>query len=127
MHSCDAWTKYGVGISNLFGFDEAIINSVASHHGLESGIGGVACHGLVFVSNYGIANLALHEAFVVLADGLNHCHSRCGPHVEVGKSATHAIWFVMEGDLFILGSSDNPFTSSVVADSETLVVQLGEG
>jgi hypothetical protein len=56
-HSCDARTKYGVGVSNVFGFDEAIFNSVASDHGLNLGVGGVACHGLAFASDYGIVYL----------------------------------------------------------------------
>ncbi len=126
-HSCDAWTEYGAGASNVFGLDGAIFNSIASHHGLELGSGGVACCGLAFASDYGIAYLAFHEVFVALAGGLNHCHGRCGPHVKVGKAAAYAIWFVVEGDVFALGGSDNPFASGVVTDSETIVFQLGEG
>ncbi len=57
-HSCDAQTKYGIGISDVFRFDGAIFISVASHHGLELGVGGVACHGLAFGSDYGVAYLA---------------------------------------------------------------------
>jgi hypothetical protein len=54
-------------------------------------------------------------------DGLNHCHGQCGPHVDVGKAAAYTIWFAMEGDVFALGGSDNPFASGVVADGETVV------
>ncbi len=126
-HSCNARTEYGVGISNVFGFDGAIFNSIASHHGLELGIVWVACHDLAFASNYGIAYLAFREAFIVLADGLNHCHGRCGPHVEVVKAASHAVWFTVEGDVFALGGSDNPSASGVVTYGETVVFQLGEG
>ncbi len=126
-HSCNVWTEYGGGISNVFGFDREIFNSVASHHGLKLGVGGVACHGLAFASNYGIAYLAFCEAFVALADGLKHCHGRCGPHVEVGNAAAHSVWFAVEGDVFALGGSDNPFASSVLTDGETIVFQLGEG
>jgi hypothetical protein len=111
----------------VFGFDGAFFNSFASHHGLELGVGGVACHGLAFASNYVAAYLAFCEAFVVLADGLNHCHGQCGPHVEVGKATAYAIWFPVEGDVFALGGSDDPFASGVVTDCETIVVQLGEG
>ncbi len=89
-HSCNAWTEYGVGVSNVFGFDGEIFNSVAFHNGLELGIGGVACRGLAFAGNYGIAYLVFCEAFVALADGLNHCHGQCGPHVDVGKAAAYA-------------------------------------
>ncbi len=63
----------------------------------------------------------------MLADGLNHCHSQCGLHVEVGKATAYAVWFAVEGDVFALGGSDNPFVSGVVTDGETVVFQLGEG
>ena len=111
----------------MFGFDGVIFNSVASHHGLELGDGGVACHSLAFVSDYGIAYLAFCEAFTALADGLNHCHGQCGPHVEVVKAASHAVWFTVEGGVFALGGSDNPSASDVVTYGETVVFQLGEG
>ncbi len=111
----------------MFGFDGAIFDSVASHHGLELGVRGVACHGLAFASNYGIAYLLFCEAFVALVDGLNHCHGQCGPHAEVGKAAAYAIWFAVEGNVFALGGSDDPFASGVVTDGETIVFQLGEG
>jgi hypothetical protein len=63
VHSCVAHIEYGVGFSNVFGFDGALFVSVASHHDLELGIGEVACHGLAFLSNYGIAYLTFCEAF----------------------------------------------------------------
>ncbi len=126
-HTCNAQTKYGVHVSNVFGFDGAIFNSVASHHGLELGIRGVVCHGLAFASDYGIAYLAFCEAFVVLVDGLNHCHSQYGLRVEVEKAVAYAFWFAVEGDVFALGGSDNPFAFGVVIDGETVVFQLGKG
>jgi hypothetical protein len=79
------------------------------------------------VSNYGVGYLMLQEAFVALVDGLNHCHGQCGLHVEVGKATAHTIWFTVEGDVFALGGSNNPFASVVVTDHETLIFQLGEG
>ncbi len=86
----------------------------------------MACHGLVFARNYGVAYLAFHEAFIVLADGLNRCHGGCGSHVEVGKAAIYDIWFTVEGDVFALGGSDDPFASGVVTDGKTIFIQLGE-
>jgi hypothetical protein len=120
-HSCDARTGYGIGVSNVFGIDGAIFHSVASHHGLELGVRGVACHGLAFVSNYGIVYLIICEAFKALVDGLNHCHGQCGWHVKVEKAAAYTIWFAVKGDVFALGGSGNPFASSVVTDGETFI------
>jgi hypothetical protein len=37
------------------------------------------------------------------------------------------VWFTVEGDVFALGVSDNPFASGVVTDGENIIFQLGEG
>ncbi len=102
------------------GFDGAIFDSVTSHHFEELGISWVANHGLGTAGGDGILDFALGVAFIMLADGLDHDHSICGMHVNVQESETHAILLVMEGDLFALGSGNNPVATGVVADRESI-------
>jgi hypothetical protein len=50
----------------------------------------------------------------------------CVLHVDVGESAAHAILLLVEGDLFELGDGDDPIAAGVVADCESICLQLGE-
>jgi hypothetical protein len=115
-HSCNAWAKYGASVGDVFGFDEAIFDNFISRRFQELGVSRVAGHGLGLACRDGILDFALGEAFVTLADGLDHCHGCLGLHVDVREATTHAVFLSVEGDLFAMRSSDNPIASGVVAD-----------
>ncbi len=111
----------------VFGFDGAIFDSFISHHFQELGISRVAGHGLGLACRDGILDFALGEAFVTLADGLDHCHGCLGLHVDVREAMAHTVFLLVEGDLFAMRSGDDPIASGVVADRESVCLQLGEG
>jgi hypothetical protein len=125
-HSCNAWAEYGASIGDVFGFDGEIFDGFISHHFQELGISWVAGHGLGLACRNGILDLALGEAFVT-ADGLDHCHGRLGLHVDVREATAHAVFLSVEGDLVAMRSGDDPVASGVVADRESVYLQLGEG
>ncbi len=75
----------------------------------------------------GILDFTLGEAFVMLVDGLDHCHGRLGLHVDVREATAHAVFLSVEGDLIAMRSSEDPVASGVVADRESVCLQLGEG
>jgi hypothetical protein len=127
VHSCNAWAKDGVGISNVNWFDGTIFNSVASHHSLELSVRGVAGHGLSFASKDGVFNLLLGEPFVVLVYGLYHSHSGGGVQAKVGKTAADAVGFAIEDNFLAMGGGYNPFPTSMIADEKTVFLQLGVG
>ena len=87
----------------------------------------MAGHGLGLACSSGILNFALGEAFILLANGLNHRNSIRGLHVDVGEAMAHAILLSVEGDLFALGGHDNPIFPGVVAYREAVCLQLGQG
>ncbi len=126
-HSCDAWAKNGASVGDVFGFDGAIFDGFISHHFQELGISWVAGHGLGLAGRDGILDFALGEAFVTLADSLDHCHSRLGLHVNVREATAHAVFLSVEGDLVAMRSGDDPVASGVVVDRESICLQLGEG
>ncbi len=68
----------------------------------------MAGHGLGLACSSGILNFALGETFISLANGLNHYNSIRGVHVDVGEAMAHAVLLLVEGDLFALGSHDDP-------------------
>ena len=104
-----------MGVSDVVGVDQEVFDRVVSHHFEELSIGGVAGHGLGLVCSNGILNFALGEAFILLANGLDHRHSIRGLHVNVGESTARAVLFSVEGDFLALGGHDDPISSSVVA------------
>ncbi len=126
-HSCDARAKNGASIGDEFGFDGAIFDGFISHHFQDSGVSWVAGHGLGLADRDGILDFALGEAFVTLADGLDHCHDRLGLHVNVREAMAQAVFLSVEGDLVAMKSGDNPVASGVAADRESICLQLGEG
>ncbi len=126
-HSCNAWAEYGASVGDVFGFDGAIFDSFISHHFQELGVSRVAGHGLGLACRDGILDFALGEALVMLADGLDHCHSRRGLHVDVREATAHAVFLLVEGDLFAMRSGEDPIASGVVVDHESVCLQLGEG
>ncbi len=126
-HACNAWTKDGEGIGDVRGFHGAVFDNVVSHHFYELGISRVAGHGLCLVGHNGVLDFALGEAFIMLVDGLNHGHCVHGLHVNKGESAAYAILLSEEDDFFAPGGCDNPVATGVVADSESVRLQLGEG
>jgi hypothetical protein len=75
----------------------------------------VAGHGLGLACSSGVLNFALGEAFVSLGNGLNHCRSIRGLHVDVGEATAHAVLLSVEGDLFALGGRDDPISPGVLA------------
>ena len=107
-------------------FDWAIFDRFISHHFVELGVGGVAGHGLGLACCVGVLGFALGETFVALENGLDHCHGRFGLHVNVWESAAYAVFFTVEGDLFPMGSSDDPVSASVVDDCESVSLYLRE-
>jgi hypothetical protein len=111
----------------VFGFDEEFFAGFITHHFQELGIGWVAGHGLGLACRDGILDFALGEAFVTLADALDHCHGSLGLHVNVREATAHAVFLSVEGDLVAMRSGDNPVASGVVADRESICLQLGEG
>jgi hypothetical protein len=126
-HSCNAWAKNGASAGDVFGLDGAIFDGFISHHFQELGISWVASHGLGLAGRDGILDFALGEAFIMLADGLDHCHGRPGLHVDVREATAHTVFLSVEGDLVTMRSGDDPVASSVVADCESIFLQLGEG
>ncbi len=125
--SCDARAKNGTSVGDVFGFNGAIFDGLISYDFQELGISWVAGHGLGLAGRNGIVNFALGEAFVMLADGLDHCHSCLGLHVNVREATAHAIFLLVEGNLVTMRSGDDPVASGVVADRESVCLQLGEG
>ncbi len=87
----------------------------------------MAGHGLGLACSSGIFNFALGEAFISLANGLNHHNSIRGLHVDVGEATAHAVLLSVEGDQFALGGCDDPISPGVVAYREALCLQLGQG
>ena len=126
-HSCNAWAEYGASVGYVFRFDGAIFDSVISHHFQELGVGRVASHGLGLACRNGILDFTLGKTFLSLADHLDHCHGYLGLHVDVREATAHAVFFSVEGDLFAVGSGDDPIASGEVADCESVCLQLGEG
>ena len=124
-HSCDAQTKDGEGIGDVRRFEGAVFDSVVSHHFLELGVSRVSGYSLCLAGRNGVLDFALGEAFVTLTDGLNHGHGIHGLHIDVGKFAAYAVLLLEEGDFFTPGGGDNPVATSVVADSESVCLQLG--
>ncbi len=108
VHSCDARTKDGEGVDDVCGFDGAVIDSVVPHHFHKLGIIRVANHGLCLAGCNGVLDFMLGEAFVMLADGLNHGHSIYKLHVNVGQTTAYTILLLEEGDFFAPGGGDNP-------------------
>jgi hypothetical protein len=47
-------------------------------------------------------------------------------HVDVEESGAHIILLSVECDLFSLGGGNNPIATSVVADCESICLELGE-
>ncbi len=94
-HSCNARAENGASVGDVFGFDGAIFDGFISHHFQELGISWVAGHGLGLAGRNGILDFALGEAFVTLADGLDHCHGRLGLHVNVREATAHAVFLRM--------------------------------
>jgi hypothetical protein len=86
----------------------------------------VAGHSLCLAGRNGIFYVALGEALVTLADNLNYGHGVHGLHVDVGESAAYAVLLSEEGDFFAPGGGDNTVATDVVADSESIRLQLGE-
>jgi hypothetical protein len=86
----------------------------------------VAGHGLCLAGRNGVLDFMLGEAFITLADGLNHGHSIHGLHVDIGESVAYTVLLSEEGDFFAPGGGDDPVTTGVVADSESVRLQLGE-
>jgi hypothetical protein len=86
----------------------------------------VTSHVLCLAGCNGIFDFALGEAFVTLVHGLNHGLSVHELHVNVGESVEYTVLLLREGDFFALGIGDNPIATSVVADSESIRLQLGE-
>ncbi len=125
-HSCDAWTKDGKGVGDVGRFDGAVFNSFVSHHFHELGISRVASHGLCLAGHNGFFDFVFGEAFMTLADGLNHGHGIHGLHVNVGESVAYTVLLSEEGDFFALGGGDNLIATGVIADSESIRLQLGE-
>ncbi len=80
-HSYDAQTEVGKGIGDVGGFDGAVFNSVYSHRFHKLGISRVASHSLGLAGRNGVFDYMLGEAFVTLADGLNHGHGVHGLRV----------------------------------------------
>jgi hypothetical protein len=126
-HSCNARAEYGASVGDVFGFVGAIFDGFITHHFQELGVSWVAGHGLGLACRDGILDFTLGEAFVRLADGLDHCHGRLGLHVDVREAMAHAVFLLVEGDLVAVRSGDNPVASGVVADRESVCLQLGEG
>ncbi len=126
-HSCNARAKYGASVGDVFGFDGTFFDSSISHHFQELGVSWVAGHGLGLACRDGNLDFALGEAFITLADGLDHCHGRLGLHVNVREATAHTIFLLVEGDLVAMRSGDDPVASGVVADRESICLQLGEG
>ena len=126
-HSCYARAKYGASVGDVFGFNGEIFDSFISHHFQKLGVSGVASHGLGLVCCNGILEFALILSFVALADGLGNCYGLLGLHVDVGEATTHAIFLLLEGDFFAVGSGDNTVTADVVANPATVCLKLGEG
>jgi hypothetical protein len=75
----------------------------------------------------GILNFVLGEAFILLANGLNHHNSIRGLHVNVGEATAHVVLLSVEGDLFALGGCDDPISPGVVAYREAVCLQLVQG
>ena len=113
----------------MAGFDRAVFDRVVTHHFEELSVGGVACRGLGLVCSSCILNFAFGEAFILLANGLDHSHSICGLHGNVGESTAHTVFFLVEvqGDLLVLGGREDPISSGVVACREDICLQLGQG
>jgi hypothetical protein len=107
-------------------FDGAVFNSIVSHHFHKLGISRVASHGLGLVGRNGVFDFTLGEAFIMLAEGLNHGHGIHGLLVDVGESAAHALSFSVEGDLFVLGGGDDPIATVELPDFKSISLQLGE-
>jgi hypothetical protein len=124
-HSCNAWTKDGEGIGDVHGFDGAVFDSVVPHNFHYLGVSRLAGHGLCLAGHNGILDFALGEAFVMLADVLNHGHGVHGLHVDVGESAAYTVLLSKEGDFFAPWGGDDPVATIVVADSESVCLQLG--
>jgi hypothetical protein len=120
VHSCNSLAKYGASVGDVFRFDGAIFDSVISHHFQELGIGRVAGHGLGLACRNGILDYTLGKTFVLLANRLDHCHGCLGLHVDVREATAHAVFLSVEGDLFAVGSGDDPIASGVVADCESV-------
>jgi hypothetical protein len=113
-------------ISNVFGFDGEIFNGFMSHHFIElTSVGGMPGHGLCLARGNGIRDFALGETLKVLADGLNHGHGGCEAHIKVGEATADAAGLAMKDDFFAMGDGDNPLATGLVADSETVLLQLG--
>ncbi len=85
-HSCHAQAKDRAGIGDVDGFDGAVFKGVVFHHFHELGIIRVASYGLRLAGCNGVFDFTLSEAFVTLANGLNHGHGVHGLHVDVGES-----------------------------------------
>ena len=58
---------------------------------------------------------------------MGNCRGFFGLHVDIWETAAHAVFFLVEGDLFAVGGSDNPIAPGVVTDRETVCLELGEG
>ncbi len=86
----------------------------------------MASHGLCLAGCNCLFDVTLGEAFVTLVDGFNHCHSIHGLHVDVGESVAYAVLLSEEGDFFALGGGDDPIATGVVAEGESIHLQLGE-
>ncbi len=100
-------------------------DSVVSHHFHKLGVSRVAGHGLCLAGRNGVLDFVLGEAFVRMADGLNHGNGIHGQHVNVGESMAYNIFLSEEGDFFAPGGGDDPVATGVVADSESIHLQLG--
>jgi hypothetical protein len=116
-----------VGASDVIGFDWAVFDRVVTHHFEKLSVSGVACRGLGLWCSSGILNFTFGEAFILLANNLDHSHSIRGLHVNVGESTAHAVLFSVEGDLLALEGHEDPISSSVVANCEAICLQLGQG
>ena len=116
-----------MGVGDGFGFYWEIYYSFVSHYFLKLGVGGVAYYGLGLLACHdGVLNFALGLSFVALADGLVHCHGFFGLHAGVWETTAHAVFFLVEGDLFAMGGSYNPIAPGVVTDSKTVCLKLWE-
>ncbi len=102
-HSCDARAKDCMHISNVFGFDGAIINGFFSRHFWiehrrdarswpEEPCARPWSQGLCAWWNP-------HSA----GDGLNHRHGGCGVHIEVGEATADATSLVVKDNFFAMG------------------------
>jgi hypothetical protein len=116
VHSCDAQAKDCMHISYVFGFDGAIFI-----------IGGMPGHGLCLACSDGFKDFALGETLIMLANGLNHGHSGRGAHIKVGETTSDALGLAMKDDFFAIEVGDNLLATGLVADGETVLLQLGEG